>query len=63
VAIRILLVDDHEVLRRGIADLMEHEDDLEIVGETASAAEVLARAPQVWPARPASSSSRYSAAT
>ncbi len=46
-AIRILLVDDHEIVRRGIADLMEHEPDLEIVGEAASVAEALARAPQV----------------
>lgn len=46
-AVRILLVDDHEIVRRGIADLLEHEEDLEVVGEAASVAEALARAPQV----------------
>lgn len=45
--IRILLVDDHEIVRRGISDLLEHQEDLEVVGEAASVAEALARAPQV----------------
>ena len=45
-AIRILLVDDHEIVRRGIADLIGTQDDLEVVGEAASVAEALARAPQ-----------------
>ncbi|MPZ81786.1 MAG: response regulator [Actinophytocola sp.] len=45
--IRILLVDDHEIVRRGIADLIGTQDDLEIVGEAGSVAEALARAPQV----------------
>jgi DNA-binding NarL/FixJ family response regulator len=47
VTIRILLVDDHEIVRRGIADLIGTADDLEVVGEAASVAEALARAPQV----------------
>jgi len=47
VAIRILLVDDHEIVRRGIADLIGTQEDLEVVGEAASVAEALARAPQV----------------
>ena len=46
-AIRILLVDDHEIVRRGIADLIGTQEDLEVVGEAASVAEALARAPQV----------------
>jgi two-component system response regulator DevR len=46
VTIRILLVDDHEIVRRGIADLIGTQDDLEIVGEAASVAEALARAPR-----------------
>jgi two-component system, NarL family, response regulator DevR len=49
VAIRIMLVDDHEIVRRGVADLLEDEPDLEIVGEAASVAEALTRAPQVNP--------------
>ncbi|OLF07433.1 DNA-binding response regulator [Actinophytocola xinjiangensis] len=44
-----MLVDDHEIVRRGISDLLAHEPDLEIVGEAASVAEALARAPQVTP--------------
>ena len=45
-AIRIFLVDDHEIVRRGLADLIEDEEDLEVVGEAASVAEALARVPK-----------------
>jgi two-component system response regulator DevR len=31
--IHVFLVDDHEIVRRGIADLLEREADLEVVGE------------------------------
>ncbi|TDV40771.1 response regulator [Actinophytocola oryzae] len=44
---RIFLVDDHEIVRRGVADLFEDEPDLEIVGEAASVAEALARIPSL----------------
>jgi DNA-binding NarL/FixJ family response regulator len=47
VGIRILLVDDHDAVRRGIAELLESAPDLEIVGEAATVAEALARAAQV----------------
>jgi DNA-binding NarL/FixJ family response regulator len=47
VSIRILLVDDHEIVRRGIADLICSQDDLEVVGDAASVAHALARAPKV----------------
>jgi two-component system, NarL family, response regulator DevR len=47
VGIRILLVDDHELVRRGIAELLDAEADLEIVGEAATVAEALTRAAQV----------------
>jgi two-component system response regulator DevR len=43
--IRIFLVDDHEIVRRGIADLFEDEPDLEVVGHAASVAEALTRVP------------------
>jgi two-component system, NarL family, response regulator DevR len=39
------LVDDHEIVRRGVADLFEDEPDLEIVGEAATVTEALARIP------------------
>jgi len=36
--IRVFLVDDHEIVRRGVRDLLESEGDIEIVGEAATAA-------------------------
>jgi len=45
--LRVLLVDDHEIVRRGIADLIGTAADLEVVGEAAGVEEALARAPQV----------------
>lgn len=38
-AVRILLVDDHEVVRQGLRSLIEAHDDLVVVGEAGSAAE------------------------
>lgn len=38
--IRVYLVDDHEVVRRGLRDLLVSEDDIEVIGESASALEV-----------------------
>jgi two-component system response regulator DevR len=35
-AIRVFLVDDHEIVRRGITNLIDREPDLEVVGEAAS---------------------------
>jgi two-component system, NarL family, response regulator DevR len=42
VTIRVFLVDDHEVVRRGLRDLMEAEEDLEVVGDAATAGMALA---------------------
>ncbi|HEY4332556.1 MAG TPA: response regulator transcription factor, partial [Ilumatobacteraceae bacterium] len=47
--IRVFLLDDHEVVRRGVRELLESADDLEVVGEAATAAEALARVPAVTP--------------
>ncbi|MFI5613997.1 response regulator [Amycolatopsis sp. NPDC051903] len=47
--IKVFLVDDHELVRRGVADLVEDEEDLTVAGQAASAAEALARIPAVRP--------------
>ena len=47
--VRVFLLDDHEVVRRGVADLLEAESDLTVVGEASTAAEALARVPAVRP--------------
>ena len=47
--IRVLLLDDHEVVRRGVHDLLEAEADIEVVGEAASAEQALARGPALRP--------------
>src|SRR5437762_3472120 len=36
---RIFLLDDHEIVRRGLRELLEAEDDFEVVGEASTAAE------------------------
>jgi DNA-binding NarL/FixJ family response regulator len=41
--IRVFLVDDHEVVRRGIADLIDAERDFEVVGESASVGQTMGR--------------------
>ena len=43
--IRVFLLDDHEVVRRGLRDLLEAEDDLEVVGEAGTVAEALELVP------------------
>ncbi|MGM1062361.1 response regulator transcription factor [Saccharothrix sp. Mg75] len=42
---RVFLVDDHEVVRVGVRELLNADDDLEVVGEAGSVAEALARVP------------------
>ncbi len=47
--IRVFLLDDHEVVRRGVHDLLSMEGDIEVVGEAGTAAEALNRIPTVHP--------------
>ncbi len=47
--IRIFLLDDHEIVRRGIRELLEAESDLTVVGEASTAREAVARIPAVHP--------------
>lgn len=46
---RVFLLDDHEVVRRGLRDLLEAEDDLEVVGEAGTAEEAYGRIPATTP--------------
>ncbi|MCX5230882.1 response regulator transcription factor [Streptomyces sp. NBC_00233] len=46
---RVFLLDDHEVVRRGLRDLIDDEPDMEVVGEAASAEQALARGPALRP--------------
>jgi DNA-binding NarL/FixJ family response regulator len=47
--IRVFLLDDHEIVRRGLRDLCEAESDLVVVGESGSAVEAQSRIPALRP--------------
>jgi two-component system, NarL family, response regulator DevR len=47
--IRVFIVDDHELVRRGLTDLLTATDDLIIVGEAATAGDALRRIPAATP--------------
>ena len=47
--IRVYLLDDHEIVRRGIKDLLEGEGDIEVVGESGLAQEAARRIPAIRP--------------
>ncbi|MBT2430224.1 LuxR family transcriptional regulator [Streptomyces sp. CB00316] len=47
--IRVFLLDDHEVVRRGVHDLLEDEPDITVVGEAATAEQALVRVPALRP--------------
>jgi two-component system, NarL family, response regulator DevR len=49
VTVRVFLLDDHEVVRRGLRELLESEDDLEVVGEAGTADEAYRRIPATNP--------------
>jgi len=49
VTVRIFLVDDHEVVRRGVRDMLEVEDDFEVVGEAGSVQDAINRIPSARP--------------
>jgi DNA-binding NarL/FixJ family response regulator len=46
---RVFLLDDHEIVRRGLRELLEAEDDLVVAGEAGTAEEALARIPATNP--------------
>jgi DNA-binding NarL/FixJ family response regulator len=47
--IRVFLLDDHEIVRRGIRELLESEGDIEVVGESGLAQEAARRIPALRP--------------
>ena len=47
--IRVFLLDDHEVVRRGLRELLESEGDIEVVGESGLAQEATRRIPALRP--------------
>src|SRR3954451_13175617 len=47
--VRVFLLDDHEVVRRGVRDLLEAEDDFLVVGEAGTAEEARQRIPATNP--------------
>ncbi len=49
VPISVFLLDDHEIVRRGIAQLLESEEDIQVIGEAGTAAQALARVPALRP--------------
>jgi two-component system response regulator DevR len=48
-SIRVFLLDDHELVRRGIRELLESEPDMVVVGESGSAPEAARRIPALKP--------------
>ncbi|WP_055540465.1 response regulator, partial [Streptomyces neyagawaensis] len=47
--IRVFLLDDHEVVRRGVHDLLNDEPDITVVGEAANVEQALVRVPALRP--------------
>ncbi|WP_030166760.1 response regulator [Streptomyces sp. NRRL S-813] len=47
--VRVFLLDDHEVVRRGVHDLLNDEPDIEVVGEAATVEQALVRVPALRP--------------
>ncbi|MDJ0345840.1 response regulator transcription factor [Streptomyces sp. H10-C2] len=47
--IRVFLVDDHEVVRRGVKDLLDSEEGIEVVGDAGTVERALARGPALRP--------------
>ena len=47
--LRVFVVDDHEMVRRGVTDLLNEADDLTVVGQASTVAQALARVPAMRP--------------
>ncbi|NKY88541.1 response regulator [Nocardia veterana] len=47
--IKVFLVDDHEIVRRGLSDLLDSDPELSVIGEAGSVSQALARIPALRP--------------
>jgi DNA-binding NarL/FixJ family response regulator len=47
--ITVFLLDDHEIVRRGVKDMLEAEGDIKVIGEAGTASSALARIPALRP--------------
>ena len=47
--VKVFLVDDHEVVRRGLIDLLSADPELNVIGEAGSVGEAQARIPALRP--------------
>ena len=48
-AVKVFLVDDHEVVRRGLIDLLSADSELDVIGEAGSVAQALSQIPALQP--------------
>ena len=49
--VKVFLLDDHEIVRRGVRDMLEAEGDIQVIGEAGTAASALAgsrRCDRTW---------------
>ncbi|HEX3711222.1 MAG TPA: response regulator transcription factor, partial [Trebonia sp.] len=47
--VTVFLLDDHEIVRRGVRDMLEAEGDIKVIGEAGTASAALARIPALRP--------------
>jgi DNA-binding NarL/FixJ family response regulator len=47
--VKVFLLDDHEIVRRGVRDMLEAEGDIKVIGEAGTASSALARIPALRP--------------
>ena len=49
VVIRVLIVDDHQIVREGLRFLLDQQDDIEVIGECSNGADAIETARQLLP--------------
>ena len=48
-AIRVLVVDDHDLFRRGLMEVLDEESDMEVIGEARNGLEAIDRVEELSP--------------